>query len=95
MVDHSEDVERAHWRMLVHGMLRAGLGVQDISVRLHRMKQPWWGESSIRDEIKNLRSSGKLLDVLHLKKMPDAEVRSVPSDEDHQEHGPTEEGDPV
>jgi len=86
-------MEREHWRMIVHGMLRAGFGVQDISVKLQRMKLPWWGESSIREEIRQLRSSGKLLDVLALKRRTNAEVRTLPGHEDHQERGPIAEGD--
>ena len=63
-------MEREHWRIIVHGMLRAGFGVQDISVRLIAMKLPWFSESVIRDEIRNLRASGKLTEVLalHLRK---------------------------
>lgn len=63
-------MEREHWRIIVHGMLRAGFGVQDISVKLIAMKLPWFSESVIRDEIRSLRSSGKLAGVLalHLRK---------------------------
>lgn len=63
-------MEREHWRIIVHGMLRAGFGVQDISVKLIAMKLPWFSESVIRDEVRSLRSSGKLAEVLalHLRK---------------------------
>lgn len=76
--------EREHWRMTVHGMLRAGFGVEDISVKLRKMGMPWWGERSIRDEIRDLRSSGKLTEVLALHRRQREILRPVPGDQDHQ-----------
>ena len=85
-------MEGEHWRMVVHNMLRAGFGVQDISVKLQSLKMPWWSERAIRDEVSNLRSSGKLLDVLALKRREHGPtLREVPRHEDHQECGPSEE----
>lgn len=88
-------MEGEHWRMVVHNMLRAGFGVQDISVKLQQMKMPWWGERSIREEISHLRSTGKLMDVLALNRRKSGQLRSVSGDEDHREHGAPEEGDQV
>lgn len=78
-------MEREHWRMTVHGMLRAGFGVEDISVRLIAMKMPWWSESVIRAEIRDLRASGKLMEVLALHRRQREVLRPVPSHQDHQD----------
>jgi hypothetical protein len=95
MLDHSEESERAHWRMTVHNMLRAGFGVEDISVKLFKLKMPWWRESAIRDEVRELRSSGKLMEVLSLHRRKREALRPVPSTQDHQDHEPTEGSDQV
>lgn len=78
-------MEREHWRMTVHGMLRAGFGVEDISVRLMAMKMPWWSESVIRAEIRDLRASGKLTEVLALHRRQREVLRPIPSHQDHQD----------
>lgn len=71
-----EALEREHWRMTVHNMLKAGFGVEDISVKLAKLNMPWWREGAIRDEVRELRSSGKLMEVLSLhKRRPRTEER--------------------
>lgn len=95
MIDRSEESERAHWRMTVHNMLRAGFGVEDISVKLFKLNMPWWRESAIRDEVRNLRSSGKLAEVLSLHRRKREALRTIPSHQDHQAHEPTEGSDPL
>jgi hypothetical protein len=78
-------MDREHWRIIVHGMLRAGFGVQDISVRLIAMKLPWFSESVIRAEIRDLRASGKLTEVLALHRRQREVLRPIPSHQDHQD----------
>lgn len=53
-----------HWRMLVYGMLRAGFGVEDISLKLRSMGMNPWSHRSIRDEVASLRRDGMLTKLL-------------------------------
>lgn len=53
-----------HWRMLVYGMLRAGFGVEDISIKLRSMGVNPWSKQHIREEIADLRKSGILSSIL-------------------------------
>lgn len=53
------------WQVLVHGMLGAGLGVEDIALRVRHMGLRTTADQ-VRNEITILRNEGRLLEVLQL-----------------------------
>lgn len=59
-----------HWQMLVHGMLRAGFGTEDIAVRVNDMGR-YTTADQVRNEITILRNEGRLLEVLRLRALPE------------------------
>lgn len=59
-----------HWQMLVHGMLRAGFGVEDIALRATKRGLRTTADQ-VRNEITILRNEGRLLEVLRLRALPE------------------------
>jgi len=58
------------WQMLVHGMLGAGLGAEDIALRVRHMGLRTTADQ-VRNEITILRNEGRLLEVLRLRALPE------------------------
>ena len=80
-------------RHLVHSMLRAGFGVEDIEIKIRKLGLHI-SQSSIRGEIKHLRENGDLMGVLALKwRSHGKAIREDECSGDHQQEEPPEEGD--
>lgn len=80
-------------RHLIHSMLRAGFGVEDITIKVRKMGLHI-SDTIVRHEVSMLRESGELMNVLALEWRSHGKV--IRKDErggDHQQEEPPEEGD--
>lgn len=82
-----------HRKTLIHGMLRAGFGVEDISIKVSSMGL-YTSETHVRMEVARLRRDGRLMDVLALKwRRSGKAVREDECSGDHQPQEQASEGD--
>lgn len=80
-------------RHLIHSMLRAGFGVEDIEIKVRKMGLHI-SQSRIRAEISQLRQSGELMNVLALKwRSHGKALRKDECSGNHQQEEPPEKGD--
>jgi len=74
-------------------MLRAGFGVEDITIKIRRMGLHI-SDTIVRNEVSMLRESGELMSVLALEWRSHGKViRKDERSGDHQQEKPPEEGD--
>lgn len=80
-------------RHLIHSMLRAGFGVEDITIKVRKMG-PHISDTIVRNEVSRLRESGELMNVLALEwRSHGKAIRKDERSGDHQQEEPPKEGD--
>lgn len=81
------------WEFIVSAMLGAGLGAEDIAIMASDLGAPTTPDQ-VRAEIKRLRESGELQDILFPKRSASSGIRKDDRSRDREPQEPTPEGDP-